>query len=195
VLDASSASPQQGAAKVLASELLTKATTQGGTQQTSTTQSADAQSALSAYAQGTFLSASGASGTPATLAVIVTPQTVPADGSTNVVAQDLGPFAQALAKVYSTPTVVVGSAQASGANSPIAVLRGSDVANQVSTVDDADTARGQVVALQALYIELNGGSAASYGINAGSSYPSVSPSASASPSTSASPSSSKKSKK
>jgi hypothetical protein len=43
------------------------------------------------------------------------------------------------------------------------VLRSNNVANQVSTVDDADLASGQSVVIQALAIALSGGKAASYG--------------------------------
>jgi hypothetical protein len=189
-LDASASNPQQGAAQVLASEILVKATTSGGIQSASATQSTQALTVLASYAQANFLTTSGQPATQATLAVIVTPQTVPADGSVDTLAQDLGPFAQALAKVNGTPTVVAGSAAGSGAGSPISVLRGTDAANQVSTVDDADTTRGQVAAIQVLSIQLNGGSPGAFGVDAGSTYPSVSPSASVSPSSSPSVSSS-----
>lgn len=191
----SSSSPQQGAAEVLASEILTKASTTGGIQQASNTQTAAAQTALAPYAQANFLTTSGQPATQATLAVIVTPQTVPADGITDTLAQDLGPFAQALAKVYTSPTVVAGSAAGSVAGSPIAVLRSNGVASQISTVDDADTPRGQITVIQALQIALNGGSAGSYGVNAGNSYPNITPTASASPAASASATPSKKPKK
>ena len=186
-LDSSSTSPQAGAATVLATEILTKAPASGSTQQpgTTTTTSTDAQSALQSYAGANFLTTSSVSATQATLAVIVTPQTVPADNNIDALAQDLGPFTQALEKVYSTPTVVVGSAAGSVSGSPIAVLRGTGVASQVSTVDDADTLRGQIVAMQALYLELIGGSAGSYGVDSGAPYPSITPSASASSSPSA----------
>jgi Copper transport outer membrane protein, MctB len=193
-LDSGSTSPQAGAATVLASEILTKASPSGGTQpstSTTTTTSTDAQSALQSYAGAGFLQTSGGtSATQATLAVIVTPQTIPAYQSADPLAQDLGPFTQALAKVNDTPTVVVGSAAGSVAGSPIAVLRGTGVASQVSTVDDADTLRGQIVAMQALHVELIGGSAGSYGIDSGSPYPSITPSASATAPASSSPSAS-----
>ncbi|HZR52557.1 MAG TPA: copper transporter [Streptosporangiaceae bacterium] len=199
-LDSSSASPQAGAATVLASEILTKAVASGGTEQSdsTTTTSTDAQSALQSYAGAGFLQTNGGvSAQQATLAVIVTPQTIPADGSADNLAQYLGPFTQALAKVNNTPTVVVGSAAGSVAGSPIAVLRGTGVASQVSTVDDADTLRGQIVAMETLLVELSGGSAGSYGIDSGSPDPSITPSPSATASASSSPSTdpSKKPKK
>ncbi|HEX6521653.1 MAG TPA: copper transporter [Streptosporangiaceae bacterium] len=191
----SSSSPQQGAAKVLASEILTKASTAGGIQQAGTTQATSAQTALGSYAQANFLTTNGEPATQATLAVIVTPQTVPADRSVDPLAQDLGPFAQALASVYTSPTVVVGSVAGSVPGSPIAELRSTGIASQVSTVDDADSVRGQMVVIQALEIALNGGTAGSYGINAGNSYPNVTPSASVSPSASSSSTPTKKPKK
>ena len=193
-LDSSSTSPQAGAATVLASEILTKTAPAGSTDQSTsstTTTSTEAQSALQSYAGAGFLQTSGGvPATQATLAVIVTPQTIPAGASEDTLGQDLGPFTQALAKVNNTPTVVVGSAAGSVAGSPIAVLRGTGVASQVSTIDDADTLRGQIVAMQALHIELIGGSAGSYGIDSGSPYPSVTPSPSATASASSSPSTS-----
>jgi hypothetical protein len=181
-LDSSASSPQQAAAEVLANEILIKASTSAGIQQAGTTQSAAAQTALGSYAGSSFLSISGQPATPATLAVIVTPQNVPADGSADAYAQDLGPFAQALAKVHNTPTAVAGSATGSGPGSPIAVLRNTDAANQVSSVDDADTPRGQMTVMETLSIMLNGGQPGSYGIDNGAQYPNVSPTASASPS-------------
>ena len=182
----STETPQAGAATVLASEILTKASASGATEQPSntTTTASDAQTALRSYAAQNFLTTTSESATQATLAVIVTPQTVPAGGTGDPLAQDLGPFAQALNKVYNTPTAVVGSAAGSVSGSPIAVLRGTGVAGQVSTIDDADTLRGQIVAVQALYIELNGGTASSYGIDSGAADPSITPS----PTTSSSPS-------
>jgi hypothetical protein len=188
---------QAGAAKVLASEILTKASATGASEQPSstTTTASDAQSALNSYAGANFLTTTTESDTQATLAVIVTPQNIPPGLSQDPLSEDLGPFAQALNAVYNTPTVVVGTAAGSVAGSPISELRATGGASQVSTIDDADTLRGQIVAMQALYIELNGGSAGSYGIDSGSPDPSVTPSASASSSPSSSPSDSKKPKK
>jgi hypothetical protein len=73
------------------------------------------------------------------------------------------------------------------------------VANQVSTVDDADLASGQSVVIQALAILLAGGKAGSYGL-AGNGANAVAPTPAPTPSASASPSptptsSSKKAKK
>ena len=112
--------------------------------------------------------------------MVVTPQTPLSDGTADPLAQVLGPFAQELANV-SSGTVVAGSASASGAGSPIAELRATSVASHVSSVDDADTVRGQISVVSALYATLTGGAAGSYGINSGS-YPALSPTDTPSPS-------------
>ena len=195
-----SATYQQQAAQLIASEILTNApgsasgNTPGGNQSTST----DASTMLQAYAASQFLSTSGQPATPASLAVVVTPQTAPSDGSADQLAQVLPPLVQELA-AKSGATVVVGSSAGSGAGSPIAVLRSNNVSGQVSTVDDADLAAGQTVAMQALAVELAGGKAGSYGFTANGATaiaPSPAPSASASatPSSSSSSTSTKKKK-
>jgi hypothetical protein len=186
-LDSGLSDQQQATAQVLAAEMLTKASTsQVGVQPVSSQLAAQAQTALAAYAQAGFLTTSGQPATEATLAVVITPQTVPADGTADPLDQVLGPFVQELAEV--TATVVAGSAAGSGAGSPIAMLRGTSVANLVSTVDDADSIRGQITVMQALQIEMTGGKPGAWGMENGSPvYPSISPSASASPSPSPSP--------
>src|SRR5207302_10303148 len=127
-------------------------------------QSADARRRLAAYGQSGFLSTSGQPASPATLAVIVIPQTAPADGSADPLAQLLVPVAAELAAKCSG-TVVVGSSSGSGAGSPIAVLRSNNLANQVSTVDDADFVAGQSALILTLATLLNGGKAGSYGFS------------------------------
>ena len=121
---------------------------------------------------------------PATLAIVVTPQNVPSDGSADQLDQVLIPLVQELA-AKSSATVVVGSSSGSGAGSPIAVLRSDNVSNQVSTVDDADLVSGQTVAIQALAVRLAGGKAGSYGFTANGATavaPSPAPTPTASPS-------------
>jgi Copper transport outer membrane protein, MctB len=85
----------------------------------------------------------------------------------------------------SSATVVAGSSAGSGPGSPMAVLRSNNVANQVSTVDDADLASGQSVVMQALAILLGGGKAGSYGF-AGNGASAVAPNPAPAPSASAS---------
>ena len=191
---------QQQAAQVIASEILTPASGSPGAQasgQPSTSPSAggqqdtNAQTMLGAYANEGFLTISGQPSAPATLAVIVTPQTAPSDGSADPLDQLLVPVAEELA-AKSSATVVAGVSAGSGPGSPIAVLRASSAASKVSTVDDADFVAGQSVVIQALAAQLNGGNPGSYGFANGASAvaPSPAPTATAAASSSASPSAS-----
>jgi hypothetical protein len=206
---------QQQAAQVIASEILvtsagSASTGQSGTGQSSTGQSStgqsstgqtstgsagtgsasvnpdsDAQTMIEAYASSGFLDTTGQPATQATLVVVVTPQNAPADGSADQLDQVLVPVVQELA-AKSSAVVVAGSSAGSGAGSPIAVLRSNNVANQVSTVDDADFAMGQTVVIQALAAMLDGGKAASYGFAANGAS-AVAPSPVPTPTASASP--------
>jgi hypothetical protein len=192
---------QQQAAQVIASEILTTSagSTSSGSPGASGSPSAGDQGAsagtmLQAYAASQFLSATGQPATPATLAIVVTPQNVPSDGSADQLDQVLIPLVQELAAKGSA-TVVVGSSSGSGAGSPIAVLRSDNVSNQVSTVDDADLVSGQTVAIQALAVRLAGGKAGSYGFTANGATavaPSPAPTPTASPSATPTTSSTKK---
>jgi hypothetical protein len=191
VLDAGTP-PQQQAAQVIASEILTRSP-ESTTGQPSISSSAgsqqdtNAQTMLGAYANEGFLTISGQPSAPATLAVIVTPQTAPQDGSADSLDQILVPVAEELA-AKSSATVVAGVSAGSGPGSPIAVLRASSAASKVSTVDDADFVAGQSVVIQALAMQLNGGNPGSYGFANGAS--AVGPSPAPTPSSSASPSAS-----
>jgi hypothetical protein len=189
---------QQQAAQLIASEILTTSPAPVGSRPSGSGQGTSAASMLQAYAASQFLSASGQPASPATLAVVVTPQYAPSDGSADQLDQVLIPLVQELA-AKSAATVVVGSSAGSGAGSPIALLRSNNVSSQVSTVDDADLAAGQTVAMQALAVVLAGGKAGSYGFTANGASaiaPSPAPTPSASPSVSATPTSSaKKAKK
>jgi hypothetical protein len=183
---------QQQAAQVIASEILTRApASTSGQPLTGTSasgqQDTNAQTMLAAYANEGFLTISGQPSAPATLAVIVTPQTAPQDGSVDPFDQILVPVAEELA-AKSSATVVAGVSAGSGPGSPIAVLRASSAASKVSTVDDADFVAGQSVVIQALAIQLNGGNPGSYGFDNGASAvgPSPAPTPSASPSASVS---------
>jgi Copper transport outer membrane protein, MctB len=138
---------------------------------------------LTAYANSGFLTTSGQPSTPATLAVIVTPQTAPSDGSADPLDQMLVALADELA-AQSSATVVAGTSTGSGPGSPIAVLRASNVANQVSTVDDADFVSGQSVVIQALAVLLAGGKPGGYGMT-GNGASAVGPSPAPTPSPSA----------
>jgi Copper transport outer membrane protein, MctB len=220
---------QQQAAHIIASEILTKAaglpsgqasagpsgagqpsaspsasTGQVGTGSASgvgTGPDTNAATMLTAYANSGFLTTSGQPATSATLALIVTPQTPPADGSTDPLDQMIVPLAEELA-AKSSATVVAGTSTGSGPGSPLAVVRSSNAANQVSTVDNADFVTGQSVVIQALAVLLQGGKPDSYGMTgngastvAPNPAPSASPSPSTSPSATASPSGGKGGKK
>jgi Copper transport outer membrane protein, MctB len=207
---ANSGSYQQQAVQVIAAEILAKSpksapgqansSQTGSFQSGSADQSSNAQTMLSAYASSGFLNTTGQPATQASLVVVVTPQNAPSDGSADPLDQVLPPLVAELA-ASSSATVVAGSSAGSGPGSPIAVLRSNNVANQVSTVDDADLAPGQTVVMQALAILLAGGKAGSYGFagnGASAVAPSPAPTPSASPSVSPTPtpaSSSKKAKK
>ena len=183
---------QQQAAQVIASEILTGSPAPAGGSPPAGDQGTDAATMLQAYAASQFLSTSGKPATPATLAVVVTPQNAPSDGSADQLAQVLVPLVQELA-AKSAATVVVGSSTGSGAGSPISVLRSNSVSSQVSSVDDADLAAGQTVAMQAFAVELAGGKAGAYGFTAnGASAIAPSPAPTPSASASATPTSSTK---
>ncbi len=218
VLD-STATYQQQAAQVIASEILVKSqssasgsasatgssatgssatgTSPAGSPSTGADQGTGASTMLTAYAASQFLSTTGQPATPATLTVVVTPQNAPADGSSDPLGRVLVPVVQELA-AKSSATVVAGSSAGSGAGSPIAMLRQNSIASQVSTVDDADLTIGQTAAIQALAVLLGGGKPGSYGFTANGASgvaPSPVPRPSASASATASPAASKKAKK
>jgi hypothetical protein len=192
----SSATYQQQAAQVIASEILTTAAASSDGKPPAADQATNAATMLQAYAASQFLSTTGQPASPATLAIVVTPQNPPPDGSADQVDQVLIPLVTELA-AKSSATVVVGSSAGSGAGSPIAVLRSNNVSSQVSTVDDADLVAGQTVAMQALAVGLAGGKAGSYGFTANGATaiaPSPAPSPSASATATATPTSSTKKK-
>ena len=190
----SSATYQQQAAQVIASEILDKAAAPSGGKPPAD-QVTEASTMLQAYAASQFLSTTGQPASPATLVVVVTPQNPPSDGSADQLDQVLIPLVTELA-AKSSATVVVGSSAGSGAGSPIAVLRSNNVSSQVSTVDNADLVAGQTVAMQALAVGLAGGKAGSYGFTAnGASAIAPSPAPTPSGSASATPTSSSTKKK
>jgi hypothetical protein len=195
-LDSGVADYQQATAQVLASQLLVKATSDPSTTSTTSWTGSQAQTALADYQQNGYLTVSGATMTePATLAVVVTTDSTLSDGTADPLAQVLAPFVSGLDT--TTSTVVAGAAATSGSGSPMALLRqsGSSVTSKVSTIDDADTARGQIAVVEALYSEINGGAAGSWGIDSGDNYPVITASTPASPAASATPTKKKSGKK
>jgi len=195
---------QEQAAEVIAGEILTRApgspaTPQVGAQPSispsaGSQQETTAQTMLGAYANAGFLTVSGQPSASATLAMIVTPQTAPPDGSADPLDQLLVPVAQDLA-ANSSATVVVGVSTDSGPGSPIAVLRASSAASKVSTVDDADFVAGQSVVIQALAAQLDGANPGSYGFANGAGAVAPSPAPTQSPTASPTATASSTSKK
>jgi hypothetical protein len=171
---------QADAAQLIATAIV--ATTTAG--QTQGLSAAEGKTLLASYAQGGYLTTSDTPWDRGTLAVIVTPATVPTDGQNDPASQVLLVVAQEFASL-SAATVVAGSTAGSGAGSAISVLRSSSVSSQVSTVDNADTTIGQVSTIWALANQLDGEKANSYGISGASA---VSPVPSAVPSVTPSPS-------
>ena len=167
---------QQQAAQLIGTAIL--ATTAGG--ETTGLSAADATTLLGAYAQAGYLTITPGVINRATLAVIVTPDTAPADGPNDPATQVLLAVAQEFAGA-SAATVVVGStAGSSPAGSAISVLRASSAASLVSTVDNADVIIGWVSTIWALQEQLGGGKPNSYGISGASAVspvPSTVPSA------------------
>jgi hypothetical protein len=189
---------QQQAAQLIATAILDKSATQSPTQ--SATQSAQSdglttasgQTLLSTYAQQGYLNVTGTPWDRATLAVIVSPQSAPADGANDPANQVLLAIAQEFAS-GSAATLVAGNTTGSAEpGSAMSVLRSSSVSSLVSSVDNADTTLGQITVVQALAVQLAGGKPNSYGVSGASavsptSVPSPTNSPTVSPSTTSTP--------
>jgi hypothetical protein len=147
--------------------------------------SQNAQTILSSYSAGQFITVSGQPATGATLAVIVTPNSIPQGGNSDPANQAVVALAQEFG-TSSEGTVVAGVSATSSQGSAISAVRASGAANDASTVDNADTVVGQIVAVQALEQQMNGKKPGSFGTqsDANSAGPSPAPTASASPSAS-----------
>jgi hypothetical protein len=136
---------------------------------------AQAQNLLGNYAKSGYLTTSGTPWNRATMAVIVTPQTAPANGQNDSANQVLLAVAAQFAQA-SAATLVAGTAASSAASaSAISALRGSSVSSQVSSVDNADTRLGQISTIWALADQLAGGKPNSYGISGASAVSPVPP--------------------
>jgi hypothetical protein len=178
-------SPQQQAAQVLAAALVTKSDNSGSGSGNGSISSQNAQTIVSSFSAGQFISVSGHPTNGATMAVIVTPASAPQDGNSDPVSQAVVALAQEFGQA-SQATVVVGSSAGSGTGSAISAVRSSGAANDASTVDNADSVVGQIVAVQALEQQMNGHKPGSFGTqsNANSAGPSPAPTPSASSSSS-----------
>ena len=190
--------PQQQAAQVLASALVSSRSSAssgsgsggsggsgGSADSGSQPGSQAAQTILSSYSAGQFITVSGQPAQGATLAVIVTPATAPSDGNSDPANQAIVSLAQEFGS-GSAATVVAGPSSASGQGSAISAVRSSGAADDASTVDNADQVSGQIVVVQALEQQMNGHKPGNYGIqsDASSVGPSPAPTPSVSPSVS-----------
>jgi Copper transport outer membrane protein, MctB len=168
-------SGQRAAADVLAAAILTRTPDIVGVPATSSHTILDQLGAPPGYLQ--VSPTTGSVLKMATLAVLLTP------GGTPASSQQATDTNQALvavaAALHSTSlgTVMAGSASAVSTGSAISLMGGSGPA---STVDDADTASGQIMVVQALALLLAGKSPAAYGVGPGSA-PSPAPTPSATP--------------
>jgi hypothetical protein len=173
-------SPQQQAAQVLASALVTKGSSSGnpgnGNSGNGSASTQTAQTILSSYSAGQFITVSGQPSSGATLAVIVTPATAPQNGNSDPANQAVVALAQEFG-TGSSATVVAGPSAGSGQGSAISAVRSSGAANDASTVDNADSVVGQIVVVQALEQQMNGHKPGSFGTqsNANSAGPSPAP--------------------
>ncbi len=164
-------SPQSQAGELIASALLAKdsayhpAAAGAG--------SAD-QAIINGYAAGGYLTASPRPTGRATLAVVIIPATPPTTNDASVASQTLVTLAQQL-NLADNGTVVAGQLSGSGPGSAIDVMRAGGRGGHLSSVDNADTASGQIVVAQALYEQLADGKSGSYGSLAGATQPGPSP--------------------
>ncbi len=172
---------QAQAAELIASAILTK---NGPTQPPAGVADATGKSILNGYAAGGFLSISGNPAVRATLAVVITPAAPPATSSSSSESQTLVTVAQQL-NLAGQATVVAGQLSGSGAGSAIDVMRSGGQSDHFSSVDNADTAIGQIVTAQALYEQMTAGKTGSYGALTSASAAGPSPAPTPSPSTTA----------
>lgn len=168
----SGSTPQQRAAQVLASAIVSKGLP-GLLDSTS-------QAVLSGFAGGGFLTTSGKPAARATLAVVITsadpfsgPNADPANKALTALAAAVGSASMA--------TVMAGPASSAQQGGAIAALRSSSSNSLVSSVDDADLAFGQVAVAQALAAQMKTHTAGSYGAGPGATEVAPSPMPSASP--------------
>jgi hypothetical protein len=176
---------QQQAAQLIATAILEKTTSQPGLSAT------QAQTLLTAYDQAGYLSVTGTPAAPAdraTLAVLVTPASVPSDGANDLANQVLLVIAQQFATASAATVVAGGTTGSAQPGSAMSALRSSSVSGAVSSVDDADMTLGQITVVDALANQLAGGKPNSYGISGASAVspnplPSVAPSVTATAST------------
>jgi hypothetical protein len=154
---------QEAAAQVIAAAIATKA-------DPAALSAAQSQSILDGFAAAGYLQVSGAGDR------LVAPAAPPSSTDASPANLALLSVAEQL-QAASDGTVLAGSVAGSGPGSAIDEATGGGT---VSTVDEADSASGQIIAVQALSLLLSGHSPHSYGVHPGvvpSPAPSPSPSA------------------
>ena len=176
-----SGTPQGQAGELIASAILTK---NGPTQPPAGVADATGKSILRGYAAGGFLTISGNPAARATLAVVIIPAAPPATSGPSSASQTLVTVAQQL-NLAGEATVVAGQLSGSGPGSAIDVMRSGGQSDHFSSVDNADTAIGQIVTAQALYEQMALGKSGSYGALTSASAAGPSPAPTPSPSTTA----------
>jgi Copper transport outer membrane protein, MctB len=176
-----SGGPQSQASQVLASALLTK---DGPAEPAAGQLDSSSGAVLSGFAAGGFLTVSGKPARRATLAVVIAPASPPQADHSSPASLELVTLAQQFARA-GQGTVMAGSLSGSVSGSAISMLRDQGRVDNLSSVDNADSAIGEIVVVQALYEELHG-VGGNYGAasSAASAGPSPAPSASPSPSAS-----------
>jgi hypothetical protein len=147
------------AGQVLASALLTR---DGPGQPVAGQADAASSAVLRGFTAAGFLSPpNGNPGARATLALVIIPAVPPTAYDSDHASNALVTLARQL-EAAGRGAVVAGALGGSGTGSAIDIMRTQAAAPRVSTVDNADYAAGQVVAVQALYEQLRGVSG-SYG--------------------------------
>ena len=121
---------------------------------------------LAGFAQGGFLLASKPVLAPAPLAVVITPATPPTAADSDPANLALIYLTQKLSAT-SLGGVLAGSISGSGSGSAIDELVSGNTGIEVSSVDNADTESGQIIAVQALSQLLAGHKPANYGVGPG----------------------------
>jgi hypothetical protein len=169
---------QEAAAQVIAAAIASKTDPDVLT-------TAQSQAILSGFAAAGYLQVSGPGGTaaslpPAGLGLVVAPAAPPSASDVSPANLSLLSVAEQL-QAASHGTVLAGSLSGSGPGSAIDEATGG---GKVSTVDEADSASGQIMTIQALSILLSGHPPASYGVHPGAApspapTPSVTPTATA----------------
>ncbi|MBC6462709.1 copper transporter [Actinomadura sp. HBU206391] len=154
-----SETPYDRAGAVLASVLVTDQTSRAGREE------AAGGEVLAGFKDQGFVTTSGKPGARATLAVVIAPSTVYTGKSGETGNKALVSLTAALDKA-GRGTVLAGPPTAAQDGGLIAMLRRSETASVVSTVDTADTSSGQVVTVLALVTEI-GGKSGKYGIGSG----------------------------